>query len=159
VEKFDNGDRRLTTTDPAAAQTQVLAGSDGIRTATFADGTITRTVLAPDPRWSVLAPLEANDTVTTPGGKVLTTTAQRTVTLSVRQDVLSLRTQTDTVSINGRVSTSTFDAPSRTSTSTSAGGRPSHVVVDDHGRPVQAQIGDLTPLTYAYDTRGRVVSV
>src|SRR5207244_1637875 len=81
VEEFDNGDIRLTTTDPSGAQNVALIGGDGIHTATLADGTTLKTVLAPDPRWSMLAPIAASQMVTTPGGLVQTTTTQRTVTL------------------------------------------------------------------------------
>src|SRR5204863_2870283 len=155
----DNGDVRQTTTDPSGAQNVAFIGGDGIHTATLADGTTLKTVLAPDPRWSMLAPITASQIVTTPGGLVQTTTAQRTVTLGAPNDPLSLRTETDTLSINGRVFTATFDAPTRTLTSTSAAGRRNTVALDDHARPVQKQFGDLAPVTYTYDPRGRLATI
>ena len=54
-----------------------------------------------------------------------------------------------------RVSTASYDATTRTLHGTSAAGRQSTLVLDDRGRPVQAQASDLTSISYAYDTRGR----
>src|SRR5262249_5325620 len=71
VEQLDNGDLRVTTTDPAGAQTHSITGKDGVETATLADGTTMRSILAPDPRWGMQAPFVSSLTVTTPGGRVL----------------------------------------------------------------------------------------
>ena len=158
VEELDNGDVRSTTTDPAGIQAFAFIGQDGVETARFADGTTARTVLGPDPRWGMQAPIVSSLTVSTPGGKVLTATARRTVTLAAANDLFSLRTLTDTFSLNDRVAITVFDAPSRTLTSTSATGVQSRVVVDDRARPIEMQFGDLSPISYAYDTRGRLTS-
>ena len=104
------------------------------------------------------SPLAASVTVTTPGGKSLAATHQRTVTLAVASDLLSLSAQTDTSSVNGRISTTTFDAATRTLTATSAEGRHTTVVVDERGRPVQARLGDLDPTSLTYDGRGRLAT-
>jgi YD repeat-containing protein len=159
VERLDNDDLRLTTTDPAGAQIQVVTGTDGAQTATYPDGTVVRLVLGPDPRWGMQAPVAASVTVTTPGGSVQTTTTQRTATLANPGDVLNLRTLTETTTVNGRVSISSYDAPTRTLTRTSPGGRRDATVVDDRGRPVQTQFGDLDPTSFTYDSRGRLASV
>ncbi|MBI4584689.1 MAG: PKD domain-containing protein [Planctomycetes bacterium] len=156
VERLYNNDLRLTSTDPAGVEVQALIGQDGRQTATLPDGTRVDLVLGPDPRWGMRAPFAASLTVTTPGGRVLTTTTQRTVTLANPDDPLSLRTLTDTVTTNGRVSTSIYDAATRTLTRTTPGGRRYIAVVDERGRPVQEQFGDLEPVIYAYDNRGRL---
>jgi len=158
VEHLDNGDMRSTTTDAAGVQAESVLGKDGIHTATLADGTTLRTVLAPDPRWGMQAPIAGEVTVTTPGGNVLTMTTRRTVTLTSTGDIVSLRTLTDTATMNGRVAVTTFDAPSRTLEVTSAAGRRSSVVADQRGRPVHGQVGDLAPTSYTYDARGRLAS-
>jgi RHS repeat-associated protein len=159
VEQFDNGDVRQTVTDPAGAQSVAFIGSDGMNTVTLADGTTVKTVLAPDPRWGMLAPITASGIVTTPGGRVRTAIAQRAVTLGAVNDPLSLRTQTDTLSVNGRASITTFDAPSRTLTTTSPAGRRSTMVLDDRARPVQRQFGDLEATALTYDSRGRLATM
>ena len=135
-----------------------MIGTDGRQTGTYPDGTTVNRVLGPDPRWGMRAPFATSVTVTTPGGKVHTTTTQRTVTLATPGDLLSLRTITETVTINGRVSTTVYDAPTRTLTHTSPTGRRTSAVVDDRGRPVQAQFGDLEPTSFTYDARGRLAT-
>ena len=158
VEQFDNGDVRQTTTDPAVVQSVAFIGSDGTQTVALADGTTVKAVLAPDPRWGMLAPITASHTVTTPGGLVRTATLQRTVTLGAANDPLSLRTQTDTLSTNGRASITTFDTSSRTITTTSPAGRRSTMVLDDRARPVQRRFGDVEATTLTYDSRGRLAT-
>src|SRR5262249_50511487 len=156
--ELDSGDARLPAPDPAGARSLSLAGSDGTQSATLPDGTTVTTVLAPDPRWGMLAPIAASQVMTTPAGLVRTATVQRTVALGVANDPLSLRTQTDTFAINGRASIATFDAPSRTLTIPSAAGRRSTMVLDDRARPVRRQFGDLEAIALTYDGRGRLAT-
>ena len=104
------------------------------------------------------APLATSVTVTTPGGKVQTTTTQRTVTLANPGDVLSLRTLSETVTINGRVFTNAYDASSRTLTHTSPTGRQTHTVLDSLARLVQEEVVGLDPRSYTYDARGRLAT-
>ena len=158
VEQFDNGDVRQTTTDPAGAQNVAFSGGDGVHTLTLADGTTVTTVLAPDPRWGMLVPIAASQVLRTPGGLVRTATVQRVLTLASANDPLSLRTQADTVSINGRVSSTTFDALSRTLTTISAAGRRTTLGLDDRARPVRRQLGDLEATALTYDDRGRLAT-
>ncbi len=158
VNRLYNDDLRLTSTDPAGVVAQAMIGQDGRQTATLPDGTIVELVLAPDPRWGMRAPFAASLTVTTPGGKVLTTTNQRTVTLADPDNPLSLRTLTDTVTINGRVSTSVFDAATRTLTHTTPEGRRYTGIADERGRLIQEQFGNLEPGSYAYDIVGRLAT-
>ena len=87
----------------------------------------------------------------------MTMTTSRTVTLTSTSDIVSLRTLTDTAAVNGRVATTTFDAPSRTLTAISAAGRRSSLVVDD-ATGVPTQLGDLAPISYTYNSRGRMIS-
>jgi len=159
LERLDNGDIHLTTTSPSGAQQQAIVGQDGTHTTTFADGTVVSVVLKPDPRWGMLAPLNGAMTVTTPGGKVLSTTLQRTVTLGTPTDPLSLSTLVDTLTMNGRVSTSSFDAATRTLRTTSAGGRVGTVTFDNRGRAVRQQTGDITAIDFTYNALGQLVTV
>jgi RHS repeat-associated protein len=158
VERLGTGDVRLTTTDPAGVQVRAVIGRDGRQSVTHPDGTTVAVVLGPDPRWGMRAPLAKNVTVTTPGGKVHTTTTQRAATLTNPGDVLSLRTLTETTTINGRVFTTAYDATNRTLTLTSPTGRRNVTVVDARGRPAQDQFGDLAPTSFTYDARGRLTT-
>jgi RHS repeat-associated protein len=158
VERVSTGAMRQTTTDPTGVQSQVVTGQDGVQTATYPDGTTVAVVLGPDPRWGMQVPFATSVTVTTPGGTTQTTTTQRTATLATPGDVLSLHTSSETVTINGQAFTTAYDAPSRTFTHTSPAGRQARAIVDDRGRPTQAQIGGLNPISYAYDSRGRLAT-
>ncbi len=108
VEYPSDGSERRTTTDPAGQQIQVVKGQNGNQTATYPDGTTVTTVLGPDPRWGMRAPLATSVVTTTPGGKVYTATARRTVTLSNASDVLSVATISETATINARVLSSVY---------------------------------------------------
>ena len=103
--------------------------------------------------------LPKSRTVTTPGGKVSTTTTERTVTLSNPDDILSLTSLTDRVTVNGRTYTSAYDAASRTFTDTSPAGRQRTTTIDTKGRVVREQTAGLEPVAYAYDAHGRLVTI
>src|SRR5262245_18381282 len=105
------------------------------------------------------APLTVARTVTTPGGLNFASLFTRAVTLSTPGNPLSLVSQTDTITINGRVYTRTFDAPSRTFTSVSPLNRQGTQVIDAQGRLTQFQFGGLNALNLAYDARGRISTV
>jgi len=102
------------------------------------------------------APVTTELEVSTPGGLLSTQTTSRTVTLSDPNDPLSLLTQTDTTTINGRTYTRVYDAASRTFTNSTPQGRQSTTTLDTQGRVVQQQVGGLTPIEFAYDSRGRL---
>jgi RHS repeat-associated protein len=158
VERLGGGAQRVTTTDPAGSQVQAVIGRDGSQTATHPDGTRVDVVLGPDPRWGMRAPVPARVTATTPGGKVHTTTTARTATLADPSDPLSLLTFTETVTVNGRVLTTTYDATTRTLTHSLPSGRRYTALMDDRGRLVQEHFGDLAPTSYTYDAQGRLAT-
>ncbi|MBI4517570.1 MAG: hypothetical protein HY699_17335 [Deltaproteobacteria bacterium] len=68
------------------------------------------------------------------------------------REVLS---QTDTVVVNGRTITRSYNAATRTYTDTTPAGRVSRTVLDIAGRPVQIGVGNLTPMELSYDAQGR----
>lgn len=151
---FDNGEACRSVLDTGLV-TRVTMCSD----ATYPDGTVVSSVLGPDPRWGMRAPVVTSATVTMPGGKVQTTTTQRSATLGSPGDVLSLRTFTETTTVNGRAITSVYSAASRTFTRTSPTGRRYTAILDDQGQLVHEQLGDLAPTSYTYDLRGRHATV
>ena len=143
VEHLTNGSVRRTATDPAGRQAQAVTATNGTQTTTFPDGTTVVAVQGPDPRWGMRAPFFSSVVVTTPGGRVLSTTSQRAVTLTNPADVLSLATLSETVTINGRVFSNVYNAANRTLTSTSPEGRRSTSIMDLSGRLSQTQFGGL----------------
>ena len=155
VERLSSGEIRRRRTDPTGAQAELLIGTDGRRTLTYPDGTVATLELGPDPRWGMLAPVATTQTVTTPGGRSGTLTAERTVQLADPDDIFSLITQTDTVTSNGRPYTNTYDAGLRQFTRRSPAGREMVSTIDELGRVRSVQLDPaLAPVTYAYDVQG-----
>jgi len=95
-------------------------------------------------------------TVALPSGLTSTATMSRTATYDLND---GLATLTDHVNVNGRQSTSTFDVPSLTATGTSAVGRITTMTLNSIGRPVSRQFADQAPVSFDYDTRGRLKTV
>ena len=158
VEHLGTGDMRLTTTSAATGQAQVVLSTNGTQTVTQADGTTVSVSLGPDPRWGMQAPIARSATITTPDGTVHTTTSQRAMTLTSASDLLSLRTWSETVTINGRTFTRAYDATTRTLTDTSSTGRRDTTTIDTRGRPVQSQFGGLAASFFIYDSQGRLTT-
>jgi len=158
VERLSNRDARKTITDAAGLQTTIVLARDATASATYPEGTTASATFGPDPRWGMQAPIARSQTVTTPGGRVQTTTTTRTVTLATPSDLLSLRTMNETTTINGRASTLAYDAATRTFTGTSPASRRTTAVLDARGRVVQEQLGDLEAISYMYDSQGRLAS-
>ncbi len=67
--------------------------------------------------------------------------------------------QTDTTTVNGRSSSSTYVAATRTLTATSSEGRSSEVVFDTQGRPSEVRRPAVATVTLSYDSHGRVTGV
>ncbi len=158
VEHLGTGDMRLTTTSAATGQAQVVLSTNGTQTVTQADGTTVSVSLGPDPRWGMQAPIARSATITTPDGTVHTTTSQRAMTLTNASDLLSLRTWSETVTVNGRTFTRAYDATTRTLTDTSSTGRRDTTTIDTRGRPVQSQFGGLAASFFIYDSQGRLTT-
>ncbi|HWS72354.1 MAG TPA: RHS repeat-associated core domain-containing protein, partial [Thermoanaerobaculia bacterium] len=114
--------------------------------------------LTPDPRFGLLSPFSTSK-VRTPSGKTRTSSSKQTALLSDPANPRSLLSLTRTTTVNGRTATSTFDVPARRSTETSPALRTRVTTFDATGLPVQTQHGTLAPVTFGYDTRGRLTSI
>jgi RHS repeat-associated protein len=158
VEILPAGEKRRTTTFPCGCQNEALTRTDGSRTITFSDGAVITEVLGPDPRWGMQAPLQTSLSIRLPEGTTSTQTRTRTVVLDDPQDLMSLISQTDTMTINGRVYISTYDAASQTTTMTSPEGRQITEQIDAQGKLLQKQTAALYPLKMAYDADGRLLT-
>ena len=149
--------RSVTTAD--GATTTLIVGLDGATVKIDARGIRTTTMLGPDPRWGMAAPLARRLTQTTAEGVVLMTMAlTRTVTLADPADPFSLLALTDTVTLNGRTTTTIYDAVHRAQTVTEPGGRVTVTTFDGQGRPLTVSTSGLAPVTYSYDARGRLTT-
>jgi YD repeat-containing protein len=147
----------LTTTSPSGQTNMADVGST--TTATFADGTMTSQSMSSDPRWRTQAAFAGTSVVTTPAGLHRETTTTRSVTLADPLDLTSLVDQTDIVTINGRSYATEFTASTRRLVTTSPEGRSSTTEIDAQGRVVKREVPGRAPVSYSYDTHGRLVSV
>lgn len=149
-----NGDLQRTHTQPDGTQVTTTRTSSGITQATSSDGTRITAIEGPDPRFSMLAPLTKTVSIST-GGLVANAATVRTATLSDPNNPLSLTKLTDSVVINGRTSSTIYDAATKIMTSTSPAGRKSTATIDALGRVLEAQLGNLLPVDMTYDDQGR----
>ena len=151
------GTRQLQVSDANGLTSSKQTDSQNDTQVTSADGTVTKTTLAADPRFGMAAPYVANQTITTPSGLGNVVSTSRTA--SIAADGLTVISQTDTTKINGLATLRTYDGATRTTTTTSPSGRQGVLTQDDHGRTVLSQVGMLAPSSYVYDSRGRLTSV
>jgi len=159
VENLTTGDTRRTNTQPDGSISLSLEKSDGTTQDTAADGTITTSVAGPDPRFGMQAPFTASTTVKMPSGLTNSMTATRQATLSNPNDLLSLVTQTDTATVNGKVFKTVYNAAQHQFTTTTPLNRSTVVTTDAKNRPLTLQTAGILPVNYAYDARGRLASV
>jgi len=150
-----SGNQARQTTFPDATRTQVAVARDGLHTTTQPDGTVIQNRSAPDPRFGVQSGYASNSQTAT-GGRTLTTTSQRTVTLADVENPLSLTAFNEQSTINGRSMQRSYDGPTRTWTMTSPAGRITRTVIDAQGRPIKLQATGLNDIDLTYDARGRL---
>ena len=158
VQRNANGSITRTLTSRDGTKTSVVTAADGSETTTNPDGTVSSVTYRPDPRFGMLAPI-ANSTLTTPSGLSRTVTIADSATLANPADPLSLTSFQDTLTVNGSVSTTVFDATMRQATVTSPFGRNKKVMTDSGGRVIQEQISGLAPIAYSYNAFGKVSAI
>jgi RHS repeat-associated protein len=156
--RLPDGARRYDTTFPNGLTTTATSPGDASTSVSYADGTTMTQASSPDPRFGLLAPLPST-TLRTPGGLVSTSSTTRSATFTTEGDPLTLTSLTETLTANGKASSSTYDAATRRIVSTSAAGRSSATTVDAKGRVVRREVPGLAPVDYAYDSEGRLSTV
>jgi len=152
------GDVAVTTVSSALATATRTRTIDGRIEQTLEDGTYSEVVQAPDPRWGMTSPVEEQVTVTTPiGGRFLQVDTRREIELDDPDDVLSLLSLTETVTVNGDEFVSRFDAGDLTWTTTTPEERQTTVWVDEIGRSEEVLLDPLIePIVIERDALGRV---
>jgi len=159
LENLSTGETRRTVIASDQTQTVTVEGTDGSKKVTRPDGAVVESLQGPDPRFGMLSPITKSLKITD-GGKVATTTTERTVTLADETNPFSsLTTQTDQVTVNGRITTSVYTAADKTLKTTSPVGRQTTTWLDNFGRVVQAQVPGLLAVKPSYDAKGRLESV
>jgi len=159
VEDLSAGGMSMVDTYQDGTIVQKEIGTDGVRTITMSDGTVASLTQGPDPRFGMQAPIVTNTSLKTPSGLEKITTVERTATLSDPSNRLSLQTLTDNVNINGRLYTNIIDMGTMQRTLTTPEGRKLVTTFDARGRIIKKQFGNLNPISYTYDTRGRMSTI
>jgi RHS repeat-associated protein len=158
VHNLSTGNRERKHTQPDNTVSTTVEKTDGTIATTEADGTLTTLLQGPDPRFSMLSPI-IKSLQTSIGGLTSNLTGQRTAVLANSNNPLSLTKLTDTVTLNGRIQTTVYDATSKTFTSTSPAARQTTAVIDSLGRITQSQTTGILPVNTSYDPQGRPATI
>jgi RHS repeat-associated protein len=159
VETLPNGDEIRLNTCCCGAQTRTEIDSDAGRKVIRPDGTIVSLARQPDPRWGMQAPLLKTLSVTTPGGRTLNVSADRQVKLKDQADLMTLLSQTDTITINGRSYKRTYEAARKQTTLVTPANRRVITSLDGKGRVGQVEIPDLLPIRFERDEKGLLTAI
>jgi RHS repeat-associated protein len=158
VAEFPTGVKHRVIVSPDGLQEEHWIGTNGSRVTTLPDGTVQNLLLGPDPRFGMQSPLLTQVELRTPASLVANLMTSRSITLADSHNPLTLLTQTDAATINGRTYSSTFDAIQRKITSRTPTGRQQVSLLDARGRLVEQQVAGIDPLRFIYDNLGRPVS-
>ena len=157
VEQLPGGGSVRINTFPSGAQMTETTRTDGSRRIDYPDGATVSFELAGDPRFGLQTPFVSSLVTRLPSGLTQTNSGSTTVTLADSKNPLSVVTQTNVFSINGRAFTSVYDVPSRTASSISPAGVKAVTKYDSKGRAIELQNAEgLDPARFSYDSRGRV---
>lgn len=160
VQQSVDGVQQNTNTAPDSsqnsAQFSVGTGSTSATSATGMSSTISE---GPDPRFGMLAVIATEAEISAPGGPTLVVTSDSDVDLNDDDDPFSLVTLSGTSTIAGRATSSTYTAASKILVQTTPEGRSSSVEIDDQGRIVRSQFGDLAPVISAYNNLGQLTTL
>jgi RHS repeat-associated protein len=158
-EPLPGGASRRVATSGAGLVTTTVSSSNGSDTTITPDGTRITTRQGPDPRLGMQAGVEQSRSIRLPSGLTATITSGRRTVPPNPADPLSVTSQTDSTIVNGRVFRSTWTTQDRTITSRSPVGRTATRRLDAQGRVVEVSVPGLTPMTFDYDGRGRLLQI
>jgi len=159
VERLGNQELVTRNTLPDGTIAEMSLRPDASATVVAADGTTLETVSGPDPRFGMRDAIEERRTTTTPFGLSRTVETSREVTLADPQDLFSVSTVVERLTVNGRESTKAFDTATRRFTLTTPEARRSFQTIDMLGRTIDMRVDGLEATGLSYDTRGRLAAI
>jgi RHS repeat-associated protein len=159
VERLSTGEERRVNTGPGGAAIRVETDKDGNDRVIYPDGTVSVSEFQPDPRWGTLVPVLKSFSLSTPGGRRLTVSAEKKINLAQAANPLSLQSLAESLTINGREYASSFSAGTKELMKKSPAGRRAITASDDYGRIVRQEVVGLLPVVFDYDDKGRLTSV
>ncbi len=154
VELDPDGSTRRRVVEPTGARTEQVTGN-GRTTLAGADGSTVTTLERGDPRWGSGAPYAASQTLTTPGGRRTSIIRDRQVKLEAGSQ-RGLKEATDTLTVNGRTSTTTWTPAARSLVSRTPLQKVLRTTTDADGQPIEKTVTGITPWTFGYDAHGRL---
>lgn len=159
VESLPDGKTRQIKIDPAGLATETLRAPDGSIATLLPDSTRREVFQAPDPRSGMQSPYPESTVVTLPSGQKSTITRKMRATFADPANPLTLQTLSDTMNLNGKISTSTYDSVSRTLVTSDPDGRVRTQELDSLGRTVGLRIGNLDSIRISYDASGHIDTI
>ncbi len=156
VQDFSDGSQQRVNIGPDGLGHGAVTRADGSSTQTEPNGTTITSVLGPDPRFGMQAPLVVLSRLSTPGGVVSLATYTQTLTLADPGNLLSVVDVTSTATLNGSTASTVYNGARRMSTRMSPQGRTSAIFYGDRNKVIEQQIPGLPPLRSTYDSRGRL---
>ena len=157
--EYFNGNAETQVTFPSGLSNLKTRKPGAVSETIFADGMSVTTTNRPDPRWGMNSPYEREKRIVSPSGLEMVVLRQKDVILGDLDDDMNLQTITDNISLNGKTFANTYDAATRTWTSTSPMGREQFALLDTLGRMTSANTSGLHPVQILYDTYGRVQNI
>ena len=145
-----------TITNPDGTLRRIWVRTNGVEERAEPDGTVTVSNTTGDPRFERQVRYPSRTQISTPGGRVQTTTESRTATLFEESDPLSVDSTTELRTVNGRPYSSVYNGFTRMQTMTSPEGRVTTRRFDILGRIREAAVTGLSPVRFEYDARGRL---
>jgi RHS repeat-associated protein len=155
VESIPTGGTLMRNSDDNGLSTEFTYKLDGTSTIVSSNGTVTNTVLRPDPRFGMLSPL-ATTTTSLPSGMQSTVEHYRTIS---QMTGLTVTGMTEEVVINYRTYTSVYDGEQKLFINTSPEGRMSYSWFDTKGRTIKDSVPGIEATYYSYDPKGRLMTV
>jgi RHS repeat-associated protein len=125
----------------------------------FPDGSQQDLSTLQDPQWGRQNSLPQRQAISFPSSLKSSLEFSRQAQLSDPADPLSLVSQTDTWTFNGKISQSTYDAANQTFTDVSPAGRKVKRTIDAKGRLTKTLVPGLYATDYVYDSNGRLKSL
>jgi len=133
-----SGNRTLTVSFPdGTSNTSVLDSRTGRQTTTLSDGTVITQSRDSDPVYGRQYPITST-TVSTPAKLTMKQSSTRSVTLSDPEDPLTVTAWSESSTVNGKTSTTSYNGSTRTFTDSTPAGRTSTRTLDARGRVISA---------------------
>ncbi|HEU4582448.1 MAG TPA: RHS repeat-associated core domain-containing protein, partial [Polyangiaceae bacterium] len=149
-------ERRTTLREDGRSQ-RLDTRRDQLQTLTQFDGTVLTSTPGPDPVWGMARPVLSSRSERLPSGSTRNSSEARSAVLATPAQPLSLRSSTQSVTVNSKTATLSFDATAHSLTLRSPRGRQKVALIDAQGRITQLSATGLASSSFGYDG-GRLVS-